>query len=85
MTVMALAEEIGVAFEAGDYPPEALRTADEAFISSTAGGVMPVTNVDGQALGHGLPGPISWRLRELYWAKREAGWLGTRVSDLLRS
>lgn len=85
MTVMALAEEIGVAFEAGDYPPEALRTADEAFISSTAGGVMPVTKVDGQVLGNGCPGPISWRLHELYWTKREAGWLGTRVSDFLGS
>jgi len=85
MTVMVLAEEIGVAFEADDYPPEALRTADEAFISSSAGGVMPVTKVDGQVLGNGRPGPISWRLRERYWAKREAGWLGTRVGDFLRS
>ncbi len=85
MTVMALAEEISVAFEAGDYPPEVLRNADEAFISSTAGGVMPVTKVDGQALGNGRPGPISWRLHELYWTKREAGWLGARVSDLLVS
>jgi branched-chain amino acid aminotransferase len=84
LTVMDLAQELGVAVKAGDYPAEALRTADEAFISSTAGGIMPVTKVDGKPLGNGKPGPLSWRLHELYWAKREAGWLGTRVEDLLR-
>jgi branched-chain amino acid aminotransferase len=85
MTVMALADELGVAFEADDYPAEALRIADEAFISSTAGGMMPVTRVDGKVLGDGNPGPITWRLHERYWEKREAGWLGTRVVDLLGS
>lgn len=84
MTVMDLAREMGVAFEAGDYSADALRGADEAFISSTAGGIMPVTKVDGKALGDGSPGTITWRLRELYWAKREAGWLGTKVEELLK-
>ncbi|HXG17648.1 MAG TPA: aminotransferase class IV [Methylomirabilota bacterium] len=84
-TVMDLAQEIGVELEAGDYRADALRSADEAFISSTAGGIMPVTKVDGKPLGDGNPGAITWRLRELYWAKRETGWLGTRVEDLLQS
>lgn len=83
MTVMDLAHEIGVACEAGHYPAEALRSADEAFISSTAGGIMPVTKVDGKILGNGKPGPISWQLHELYWTKREAGWLGTTVEGLI--
>jgi branched-chain amino acid aminotransferase len=83
MTVMDLAREIGVTYEMGNYPAEALRSADEAFISSTAGGIMPVTKVDGKILGTGRPGPISWRLHELYWAKREAGWLGTPVESLI--
>ncbi len=82
-TVLTLAEEIGIPVETGNYPADALRTADEAFICSTAGGIMPVTIVDGKALGNGKPGPISWRLRELYWEKREAGWLGTPITNLL--
>lgn len=82
-TVMDLAREIGVELEAGDYPADALRTADEAFISSTAGGVMPVTKVDGKTLGDGYAGLVSWRLHELYWSKREAGWLGTTVTALM--
>ncbi len=82
-TVFDLAAEIGVPAEAADLPPEALRGADEAFICSTAGGIMPVGRVDDRALGDGGPGPISTRLRDLYWHKREAGWLGTPIAGLL--
>jgi branched-chain amino acid aminotransferase len=82
-TVFDLAAEVGVAAREADLTPDALRGADEAFLSSTAGGIMPVGRVDGRPLGSGKPGPLTSRLRALYWQKREAGWLGTRVEDLL--
>lgn len=82
-TVFDLAAELGVPARQADLPPEALRTADEAFLSSTAGGIMPVGRVDDQPLGAGKPGPLTMRLRTLYWEKREAGWLGTPVKELL--
>lgn len=82
-TVLELALELGIAAREADLAPEALRGANEAFLSSTAGGIMPVSRVDGAPLGDGRPGPLTTRLRSLYWEKREAGWLGTRVEDLL--
>lgn len=82
-TVFDLAAEIGVPAREADLRPDDLRGADEAFLFSTAGGLMPVGRVDGQPLGRGGPGPLSRRLRALYSEKREAGWLGTRVKDLL--
>jgi branched-chain amino acid aminotransferase len=82
-TVLDLAGELGLAAHQADLTPDALRGADEAFLSSTAGGIMPVSRVDGQPLGVGRPGPVTMRVRELYWEKREAGWLGTAVKDLL--
>jgi branched-chain amino acid aminotransferase len=82
--VLELAAEVGAAVEEADLVADDLRGADEAFLSSTAGGVMPVACVDGVALrADAAPGPLSRRLRELYWAKREAGWHGTPVADLL--
>ncbi len=42
-------------------------TIEEAFVTSTAGGIMPVTMVDGKAVGGGKPGPVTSRLREAYW------------------
>jgi branched-chain amino acid aminotransferase len=29
---------------------------------------MPVTAVDGKPVGDGVPGPLTTRLRDLYWA-----------------
>jgi branched-chain amino acid aminotransferase len=82
-TVLDLAAELGVPAREADLPPQALRTADEAFLSSTAGGIIPVARVDGRPLGPGRPGPLALRLRALYWERREAGWLGTSVTALL--
>ncbi len=79
-TVIELCEEAGLPLHAEPVPAEAVRGADEVFLSSTAGGVLPVTRVDGQPLGDGTPGPITNRLRELYWSKKEAGWHGTPIA-----
>lgn len=66
-TVIELAAEWGIPLEARDIAAGELREADEAFITSTAGGIMPVTVVDGEAVGSGRPGPVTLRLRKGYW------------------
>jgi branched-chain amino acid aminotransferase len=66
-TVIELASERGLPLEAREVPAEEVRRADEVFLSSTAGGVMPVTRVDGDPVGNGEPGTITLRLREAYW------------------
>ena len=43
-----------------------LRTSDEVYLTSTAGGIMPVTKVDDKVIGNGLPGPLTLRLKDLY-------------------
>ena len=45
-TVEELCDELGIGFDYGTVPADSLREADEAFLSSTAGGVIPVTRVD---------------------------------------
>ena len=66
-TVIELAAEQGIPLEARAVPTEEVRSADEVFISSTAGGVIPVTTVDGESIGNGEPGAVTQRLREAYW------------------
>jgi branched-chain amino acid aminotransferase len=78
-TVMELCAECGIPAEAGALPPLALLEADEVFLSSTAGGILPVTRVDGRPVASGSPGPLTERLRQLYWSKQEAGWHGTPI------
>jgi len=40
--------------------------ADEAFVTGTFGGLTPVVEVDGRAIGTGIPGPLVPALRTLY-------------------
>jgi branched-chain amino acid aminotransferase len=85
-TILELSQDLNVEAEEADLLAGDLLGADEAFLSSTAGGVMPVATVDGQPLGHGPgPGPLSLRLRVEYWSRREAGWHGTPVVDILEA
>lgn len=78
-SVRELCEELNMPFALERITPDALRDADEVFISSTAGGVMPVSRVDERILGNGRPGPLTMRIRELYWRKHEQGWHATPV------
>lgn len=70
-TTIELCEELQIPVDTGTVTADALRGADEIFITSTAGGVMPVTRIDGEAIGDGKPGPVTGRLTELYWAKHD--------------
>jgi branched-chain amino acid aminotransferase len=45
--------------------------ADEAFCTTTAGGVMPASRVNDRILANDRPGPITMRVRELYWAQHQ--------------
>ncbi len=78
-TVSELCAEIGVSCFSKDIPVEHLINADEVFLSSTAGGIIPVTTVNGHVVGNGKPGPTYEQLKVLYWEKRESGWHGTPV------
>ena len=70
-TVMELASDLGFPLERRAVPAGEMRRAEEAFVTSTAGGIMPVTKVDGEALGDGTPGPVTSRLRAAYWDLHE--------------
>lgn len=43
--------------------PDALASADEAFVCSSVAGVLPVTRFDGAPIGDGHPGPFTRRAR----------------------
>jgi branched-chain amino acid aminotransferase len=77
-TILEICGDLGIPVEQTEVSLEALLAADEVFITSTAGGVMPVTRVDDTAIRNG-PGPVAARLRDAYWTRRKDGWLGEDV------
>jgi branched-chain amino acid aminotransferase len=66
-TVVELAARMNIECRLTKVPVDEMRKADEVFISSTAGGIMPVRSIDKVVVGDGAPGPVTMRLSEMYW------------------
>lgn len=79
LSVIELCAALGIPCAVRPLPASELREADEIFLATTAGGIMPAARLDGRILGNDRPGPISSRLREEFWAKRKAGWHATPI------
>lgn len=84
-TVIEMADELNVSMQEATVPVNALESADEVFVSTTAGGVIPVTTIDGRVVGDGQPGPLTMRLRETYWAWHEDPRFATPVASLIHT
>ena len=62
-----LAKESDLRITPGLLPAAKAMSADEAFITSTAGGIMPVTRIDGKPVGDGRVGALTMKLNQAYW------------------
>jgi branched-subunit amino acid aminotransferase/4-amino-4-deoxychorismate lyase len=66
--VIELAGKLGVPFVERDLQVYHAMNADEAFLTSTPYCLMPVTKINGVAIGNGTPGPLARRLLAA-WSK----------------
>ena len=64
--VLRFAREAQMEVEERNFTIDEAKSADEAFITSASAFVMPVVEIDGQAVGQGSVGPVAVRLREIY-------------------
>lgn len=72
-TVIEMAQARGLTVETRPLPADEFWQADEVFLSSSGGGVVPVTQVDDRHFSNGTPGPVAQALRADYftWLTRE--------------
>ncbi len=65
-----LCEDCGIAYNLRPIPEADVRAADEVMLSSATKEIIAVTQIDGEAVGHGAlrgkPGPVYARLFEAY-------------------
>ncbi|NKC29631.1 aminotransferase class IV [Falsiroseomonas selenitidurans] len=81
-TMFEIAAETGIPARYGRLMPEALATAEEAFLTATSCGLFPLTWLDGRPIGAGVPGPVTTRLLNGYYARKNAGWHITPVDTI---
>jgi branched-chain amino acid aminotransferase len=67
-TVIEMAQALGLPLALRHLPAAEVRGAQEVFLSTSGGGVLPVTRIDGAPVGAGEVGPVTRQLVETYWA-----------------
>lgn len=72
LSVMRLAQEAQLRVEERAFSVAEAHAAAEAFLTSATMLVMPVVAIDGRPVGKGAPGPLTRRLRELYFEMVDA-------------
>lgn len=66
--VMEVAKAQGIEVRVEVVPVELVYQADEIFMCTTAGGVMPITELDGKKVGNGKVGKLTGSIWDGYWA-----------------
>ena len=64
--LVELVRQAGYGFAERRFTLAEAAAAREAFLTSTTSFVLPITRIDGAAVGDGKPGPLTRRLREHY-------------------
>lgn len=64
--VLELARGAGIDVSEESLAGDDLRGADEAFLTSTLKGVLPIRRCDGWPIRHGRPGPLTRRMMALF-------------------
>jgi branched-chain amino acid aminotransferase len=65
-TAIEITQELGIPVMERSVTPEDAYGADEAFLTSTGAGIVPVASIDGKALRLGAPGPITTQISKQY-------------------
>lgn len=66
-TTIEMATSIGLTVETRPLPLEEMWRADEVFLSTSGGGIVPVAKVDDHHFSNGAVGPIARQLRKTYF------------------
>jgi D-alanine transaminase len=64
--VLELAAANNIVFHVEPIAESILRSADEIWLTSSTKEILPITHLDGQAVGSGTPGPLYRKLDQLY-------------------
>lgn len=78
-TVIELCGTLGIDAAVAPVRRAELEAADEVFVATTAGGVMPAARINRTILSNDRPGPISLRIKDAYWQMHRDGLYRTDV------
>ncbi len=81
-TMFEIARDLGIPACYGQLWPKDLARATEAFLTATSCGLFPLTRLEGAPIGAGVPGELTTRLLNTYYARKNAGWHITDAASI---
>lgn len=81
-TMFEIARDLGIPARYGRLMPEDLVRAGEIFLTATSCGLFPVTRLDGTPVGQGVAGPVTTRLLNTYYARKNESWHITDAASI---
>ena len=71
--ILKLAESGEISIEQRRFTVDEAKSASEAFLTSATHIAIPVVEIDGVMIGGGQPGPVTRKLRDMYFAMARKG------------
>lgn len=65
-SILKIARDAGITTFEKNIRPAELKLADEVFFTGTAVEICPVVKINGHKIGHGIPGPMTLKIKEEY-------------------
>ncbi|GAB4407429.1 MAG: branched-chain-amino-acid transaminase [Bacteriovoracaceae bacterium] len=65
-TLLKIGKAHGIKMIEDNFTPDELKSADEAFLTSSTRELVPITKIDEEVIGHGAPGPMYLKLHQFY-------------------
>ena len=66
-TVLEIAEELNISTQVRSISKSELLESDEVFLSTSAGGIIPLVKVNQTIYSNGKPGPLTEKISVIYW------------------
>ena len=81
--VIDIAKKLNIPVNLVSISFENLSSSEEVFATSTAGGIMPITKINGKKVKSGNFGEITRKLHKIYWEKHFDPRWSFSVKDIL--
>ena len=78
-----IAKELKITLNLKPVSLKKFKLSSEIFITSTAGGIMPVTKINNEKIGNGMAGQFTRKIKDIYWEKHKDPEWSSSVDEFL--
>ena len=79
-TILDICEELSIPTETRSVSKNEFMEADEVFLTTSSGGVVPITRINSRIFSNDVPGEMTIKLKDCYWVWSQKEELRTEIN-----